>query len=1539
MAINLFELKESDIQGLVKPTAYAPNTFPYKDLDSRLFEYLVYELYKSEIENPEGSMHGKFDNIWLMEGVKEGGRDCSLFFNGKAYGVIQCKHSSVDNRIDKTAVAREILKFILHAINEPELIHDVNEFAYYFVVSADFTGKSRELLSDFNVKIFKEAKLEAWVKNIISSNKGLSHLVYENIETNLRDILLKIKLVSVAGHDLTILLNQAFNSTLITTFFEVRKVVDATEVRDELRSLNESIKESIEYSDESHIPVEKIVEQFNASSFYLHNYPNEFSGIAGSHIQRTETNELYEWIRTPLSSEDRHKNIRLLAGDSGLGKSVIMKDLFTLLASDGIPTLGIKADKYYVTSINDLAEKLNIEDKLEKTIHTLASSFDKVVILIDQIDALSQTLASNRDPINTFNTLVSIARSHENVRIVISVRFYDLNYDPDLQFYKKNQITEVQLLPEIDVKSVVMALGISWANIPTSLRGLLRVPNHLNIFSKIYSTTSKVPEIETLNDLYNELWMATLSRPGGDISSQQLAEVLKEIANEMYTQQQIDVSKAKFLLQYAAEIDYLARNGIIILSDTTLQFFHQSFYDYVFARSFIESNRPISQYILANKNSLFIRASLRMILIYLRDYDHSKYITTLNEILISDKFRFHVKLLVINNLGFQKNPTVQEATLVKQVLLMKTDYKELFIESAIGNGWLTILINQKLIDELLTVKPKWYDKMLKNNFLRSSGLLPKHWKTYEVREEDNINIVYRFFTRKLPAERDKIVTYLEGANDFKNKDAFCFRILYFVKIWDSPKIFNLFNRYKDMMYTDKMGFYHILSDVIKYDPQWVIQTYKPILFKEINNVAKFKQHSNDDYLENDLFEKLFEKDYLLSFDFGLEVINEYIKRSSIAFDQSKLFMDYHFTHFEYDKNRQSDGLHNLYQLAIDALKRTMTENKPMFTGVLVKYKNSNSEDIINLILYAFLYSDNSNDYSDDIFEILNILFHKEGFYAEGKLGYLILTLLKKAYPSFNTEQQRAMISLIQSIKINELHIDTRDNKKRLFSFYGYKKYQFLCALPESTLKRPEITREYQELVRRFGKIKVEEPGRIRVHRVGPPLRDTAYKKMTFENWRSSFRKYDSEKHFHGFPSKGSMTENHREFTEQVSKDTARFAPFVDEILDESIHPDYKIAGLEGLVKGKINVQAFLLLFKKAIRKEWPRFNILQLVWMTDYLIASRLVDDEVIDFLINAAINNSDPESDKPGDDGLQRGINTVRGAAVYRLVRINFYPAFATKIFNCLNQVCTDSTITVRTSLISQLAYMMNLDKERTLEIFQKLTANYDFQIYKHSIWSATYLSNYSFERLQEYYLKAIAHSEFYEDLTQPLVFAFLNRKKNSYKLLKRISKDPTVKAKIVDAAAHNLIDENNSVDKRAARLFCQYLNLDSKEIGHVYSVAFIHLEPKDFEALYPLIYKFSRSKNGKTNLSYYYDYLLKCVNKNALLVLKLMENISEHEHSELSLDDDSVRIVIALYNVLSRNSHNTKNVEQALALFDQVLYTPQFRKFASKIIEEVER
>jgi len=136
---------------------------------------------------------------------------------------------------------------------------------------------------------------------------------------------------------------------------------------------------------------EKIHSLFKLASSDLYTINNNLSNLNNSHIERKETVELESWIYKELDKKET--NIAVLAGNAGMGKTVILKDLIILLSKDNIPVLGLKADKKQI-DLNELGKSiLDINANIQSLFEKLLLKHKVVVILVDQIDALSRSLS------------------------------------------------------------------------------------------------------------------------------------------------------------------------------------------------------------------------------------------------------------------------------------------------------------------------------------------------------------------------------------------------------------------------------------------------------------------------------------------------------------------------------------------------------------------------------------------------------------------------------------------------------------------------------------------------------------------------------------------------------------------------------------------------------------------------------------------------------------------------------------------------------------------------------------------------------------------------------------------------------------------------------------------------------------------------------------------------------------------------------------------------------------------------------------------
>lgn len=205
-----------------RPPAFAGRKYPIEYLQARDFEILLYFIFKKEIEL--GLHRDKYDTVRLMKGVAERGRDNVLIHQGKNVAAVQCKRYG--RPLTRPECAREIIKFLLHALQDSNLISDKENFTYLLVSLEGFNEKALNLLNNFKSDSSKDEELESWTNEVIRDNEGITFKTFSDVKDRLLDLIQSINIEIITGTDIDGKLRLL--KDVIPIFFEVEKVVSAS---------------------------------------------------------------------------------------------------------------------------------------------------------------------------------------------------------------------------------------------------------------------------------------------------------------------------------------------------------------------------------------------------------------------------------------------------------------------------------------------------------------------------------------------------------------------------------------------------------------------------------------------------------------------------------------------------------------------------------------------------------------------------------------------------------------------------------------------------------------------------------------------------------------------------------------------------------------------------------------------------------------------------------------------------------------------------------------------------------------------------------------------------------------------------------------------------------------------------------------------------------------------------------------------------------------------------------------------------------------
>lgn len=411
-----------------------------------------------------------------------------------------------------------------------------------------------------------------------------------------------------------------------------------------------------------------------------------FGSIGNTHIERFETVRVIEEVNT-----NTEKKPILIVGEAGVGKSVIIYDAFEVLNETHI-CLTIKCNELTdIANESDFQKALNIKsDSLDLV--KIVSKKLKVVILLDQLDALSSSIRSDRKATNFVTEWIGKLCDLENVSVVVCCRSFDLEHDDTFKRLQGIRI-EVKLLSSELISSVLIAKNINYDSLNPGLQELLKTPLHLDIFCSIPDEGVQLDSITTLNGLYNALWEEKIIKTRSDCGKEQLRVALYVFAEKCFDEQKLFVGLKKQKVLYENAIDALQTCGLIKVSDKNIEFFHQSFFDYTYARSFAEDEKDILVTLGSKETqTLFVRSQVRYILDYLRDFEPKNHIKTLNAIVTEEEdFRFHIQELALLHLARLKDPNKVEIKLVKSLVLSNPTYTMVFADFVNQIEWFELL--------------------------------------------------------------------------------------------------------------------------------------------------------------------------------------------------------------------------------------------------------------------------------------------------------------------------------------------------------------------------------------------------------------------------------------------------------------------------------------------------------------------------------------------------------------------------------------------------------------------------------------------------------------------------------------------------------------------------------------------------------------------------------------------------------------------------------------------------------------------------------
>lgn len=492
----------------------------------------------------------------------------------------------------------------------------------------------------------------------------------------------------------------------------------------------------------------------SANQSYLNSYTP--FGAGGSTIPRQEAQETLAL----LEAEDG-PSVILLTGNAGTGKSGVVRQILSCLDECGSTYLAFRVDnRLGIDSAAALGQALY--ERRENPVFTLQSlaSDGTAILFIDQIDAISEISGRTGAIREVVLEFIRFARFSRNIRIIAACRTYDLSNDSALRELEKDvRVKRIEVKPldwATEIEPLLRVKNIPVERVTLKQRELLSLPLNLALFLETSTPDEQTFQFQSTSDLFDRL----VDKKQRAIHARNypafaLMPALSALAAYMSRDQSLDAPASVFDSLPNA-LDLLATEHLIVHQNGRINFFHESLFDYAFARSFVAERKRLLDFLKDDEQHLFRRTQVRQILaMYRQTGPQRHYLVQLRELLTSPDVRYHLKDAVARWLGGVDAPTEAEfdialaldvpnqrmSALVRQMIYPQSGWLPVLLRRGLISGWLNSESSERREDSL--------------NILRNAA------KTYPV----EVTAVLRAWWQNDPAHGVAILGWFSSLSD------------------------------------------------------------------------------------------------------------------------------------------------------------------------------------------------------------------------------------------------------------------------------------------------------------------------------------------------------------------------------------------------------------------------------------------------------------------------------------------------------------------------------------------------------------------------------------------------------------------------------------------------------------------------------------------------------------------------------------------------------------------------------------------------------
>ncbi|MFE1331039.1 hypothetical protein [Streptomyces microflavus] len=335
-----------------------------------------------------------------------------------------------------------------------------------------------------------------------------------------------------------------------------------------------------------------------------------------------------------------------------MGKSAVIEDAIVLAADRGWPVLPFRMDE--VEADDRTAQAVGLRLRLPGSPAALIAQVaggGPALLVVDQLDAVSSYSGRIPEVFEAVDEMLEALATSPNVKVVLVARTVDVEKDPRLTSLVGQEGTverfALGLLDDQAVRAVLEQGGTPAEKLGAETLALLRTPLHLAVFSRL-TKAARTTAYRSLQDLYDRYTDEKRREAERSLTHEAWPAITQQLVEEMSRRETVTVPYALLDRFARSDLAVLSSAGILLHAENgRIGFFHETYFDYLFARSFVLAGHDLHDFLSASGQALFRRAQTRQVLEHLRDTDRTAFRDTAVRLLTSDLVRPHLRFVVL----------------------------------------------------------------------------------------------------------------------------------------------------------------------------------------------------------------------------------------------------------------------------------------------------------------------------------------------------------------------------------------------------------------------------------------------------------------------------------------------------------------------------------------------------------------------------------------------------------------------------------------------------------------------------------------------------------------------------------------------------------------------------------------------------------------------------------------------------------------------------------------------------------------------------